>query len=66
MRVAVDAAVFTIQNEILKILLIKRRFPPFKNHFALPGGFLRPEEEPWEAALRELEEETGVKDIYMA
>lgn len=45
----------------LKILLIKRKGHPFKNSWALPGGFVQPDESTGESVLRETEEETGVK-----
>lgn len=42
-------------------VLIKRKFDPFKNHLALPGGFLENGKETLEeAAARELFEETGL------
>ena len=63
--VAADAVVFTILNKELKILLIKRRDPPFKGQFALPGGFVEINENLEDAAKRELEEETGVKNIFL-
>ena len=63
--VAADAAVFTILHNELKILLIKRKNEPFKGKFALPGGFVELNENLEDAAKRELEEETGVKDIFL-
>ena len=63
--VAADSVVFTILNKELKILLIKRKNEPFKGKFALPGGFVELNENLSDAALRELEEETGVKDIFI-
>lgn len=65
MQVAVDAVVFTVQYDDLKILLIKRKIPPFKDSYAIPGGFVKEDEELEDAAARELEEETGVKDIFL-
>jgi len=63
--VAVDIVVFTIKDDDLKVLLIKRGLPPFKGRWALPGGFVWISESLEEAALRELEEETGVRDVYL-
>ncbi|MGM5484899.1 MAG: NAD(P)H-hydrate dehydratase, partial [Nanobdellota archaeon] len=44
-----------------KVLMIKRRYPPFRDHYALPGGHIEMHETAEEAAKRELEEETGIK-----
>lgn len=53
-------------NELnLQILLIERKNDPFANHWALPGGFVDMDETTEDAALRELEEETGVKDVFL-
>ena len=65
MKVAVDIVIFTIQEGALKVLLVKRRIPPFKDELAIPGGFVLPEEDLDRAALRELREETGVTDLYL-
>ncbi|MDO8556517.1 MAG: NUDIX domain-containing protein [Nanoarchaeota archaeon] len=65
MQVAVDAVVFTNINNILQILLIKRKYPPYQGSYAIPGGFVKPEEALETAAQRELYEETGVKNIYL-
>lgn len=61
----VDCVVFGLDEGDLKLLLIQRRGDPFKNCWALPGGFVRIEEELEEAALRELQEETGVSKVYL-
>ncbi len=64
-KIAVDVVLFTIINDDLKILLIKRRFKPFENIWALPGGLILKDEPLEQAAKRELEEETGIKDVYL-
>jgi len=61
----VDAAVFTILDKQLKLLLIRRKYPPFEGRYALPGGFVRIDEFLKQAVGRELEEETGVKGIFL-
>jgi 8-oxo-dGTP diphosphatase len=43
------------------VLLIKRKFEPFKNQWALPGGLVNNDEPLEEAARRELKEETGIE-----
>ena len=59
--VTVDVVVFTIVDDVLQVVLVRRGEPPFKDRWALPGGFVRPDEAPREAARRELAEETEVK-----
>ncbi len=61
----VDMVIFSVFEESLKILLVKRKYPPFENCWALPGGFVEKDEDIEPAAKRELEEETGVKDICL-
>lgn len=63
--VAVDIIIFTIAEKSLKILLVKRNIQPFKNSWAIPGGFVREKESLDDAARRELAEETGVKSVYL-
>lgn len=47
------------------MLLVKRGVPPFEGQYAIPGGFIREDESLEEAALRELHEETGVKNVFL-
>ena len=49
----------------LKILLIRRASYPYKDCWALPGGFCQKEEEIYETARRELYEETNIKNAYL-
>ncbi|MGW5353421.1 NUDIX domain-containing protein [Streptomyces sp. NPDC004031] len=44
-----------------RVLLIERRWEPFAGHLALPGGHRDPGEDSQAAAIRELDEETGVR-----
>ncbi|MFK7906792.1 MAG: NUDIX domain-containing protein [Chitinophagales bacterium] len=62
--VTVDAVVFGYDGTDLKILLIQRKHNPFENYWALPGGFVDMSEDLETAVQRELEEETGLKDIF--
>lgn len=63
--VTVDILIFTVHNGDLKILLIKRKDHPSIGKWALPGGFVEINEGLLDAAKRELEEETGIKDVYL-
>lgn len=79
--VAADMAVFSIMGtekageeeenyrkdpeKRLKLLLIRRGSFPYKDHWALPGGFCRPGERVEDTARRELQEETGVEKAYL-
>lgn len=58
--VTVDVVTFTIVGNQLHLLLVRRGQDPYKGYWALPGGFVRPNEDLSAAALRELQEETGV------
>ena len=74
--VTTDVAAFTIEfkteqsyrrdpDNALKILLIKRKGYPFKDHWALPGGFLQKGETVEQCAVREMYEETGVNPVSL-
>ncbi len=63
--VTVDLVIFTLRQEQLQVLLVKRKHWPFEGVWALPGGFVCMDESLEEAARRELEEETGVRDVYL-
>ncbi|RRJ62756.1 NUDIX hydrolase [Paenibacillus oralis] len=74
--VAADMVIFTVTDadadsyrklpeKELRVLLIRRGGHPFLGQWALPGGFVRPDETTEQAAARELQEETGVDDVYL-
>lgn len=63
--VTVDIVIFTLRQDELKVLLIKRALSPFRGEWALPGGFVNLDESLDAAARRELEEETGVAGVYL-
>ncbi len=65
-RLAVDAVVFGYDpKEGISVLLIQRKYDPFKGGWALPGGLVNEDESLEHAVERELEEETGVKVDYL-
>lgn len=74
--VAADMVIFTVTEaeennyrklpeKELRVLLIQRGGHPFLGKWALPGGFVRPNETTEQAAARELQEETGVENVYL-
>ncbi|WP_276479480.1 NUDIX hydrolase [Paraflavitalea pollutisoli] len=66
MKVAVDAVVFGYsKQEGVSVLLIQRKYPPFQNSWAIPGGFVLEHESLEEAVRRELQEETGISVNYL-
>jgi 8-oxo-dGTP diphosphatase len=58
--VTVDVIALTIRDGELHVLLIQRAEPPYQGFWALPGGFVRPDEDLGQAARREFAEETGL------
>jgi 8-oxo-dGTP diphosphatase len=63
--VTVDVVIFTLRNRELHVLLVQRRRWPYEGYWALPGGFIAMDESLEQSARRELEEETGVRDVYL-
>lgn len=65
--VTVDVVIFSILDEELKVLLIKRKIWPYEGMWAIPGGFVKMDESLENAAYRELAEETGVtsEGVYL-
>ena len=66
----VDCVVFGLDEDSapapeLRVLLIERDLEPFRGRWALPGGFVHVDETLEEAARRELEEEAGVRAVYL-
>jgi 8-oxo-dGTP diphosphatase len=64
-HVAVDCIIFGYENDKLKILLAKRKFPPALGEWSLMGGWVQEDETAEKAAERVLLQITGLKDIYL-
>jgi len=65
--VAVDCVIFGLDLETkdLKVMLIERDLEPFAGMWAIPGGFVRRGESLEQAAARELDEETGIRNVFL-
>ncbi|HEU4506875.1 MAG TPA: NUDIX domain-containing protein [Pyrinomonadaceae bacterium] len=63
----VDCVIFglDLDEETLRVMLIQRDVEPYEGVWAIPGGFVRSGETLMQAATRELEEETGIKDVFL-
>ncbi|MEQ8560237.1 MAG: NUDIX domain-containing protein [Cytophagales bacterium] len=65
-KLTVDAVVFGYDSTPrISVLLVRRKYEPFKNQWAIPGGFVEEDESLEQAVLRELKEETGVSIGYL-
>jgi 8-oxo-dGTP diphosphatase len=65
-NLAVDCVIFGLdQPNTLQVMLIRRNLPPFLGQWALPGGFVHIDESVDAAARRELQEETGLQNVFL-
>lgn len=65
-KLTVDAVIFGYESEPrISVLLVERKYDPFANMWAIPGGFVKNSETLEDAVYRELEEETGVNIGYL-
>ena len=60
-----NIVIFTLRHEQLKVLLIRRRNPPFQGCWSLPGGVVGTDEDVEANAMRKLEDSTGLSGIYL-
>ena len=63
--VTTDVVIFSFFENSLNVLLVRRKRMPFQGYWAIPGGFVEPDEDLPESAARELFEETGLKKISL-
>ena len=64
-EITVDTVILTIKNNALQALLIRRDREPFKDKWAIPGGYVRMSENLEQAAVRILKEKTDVDNVYL-
>lgn len=62
---ATDCVIFGFDGGSLKLLLTEREKEPFKNKWALPGGFVHEKETTDECAERILKEKAGIKNVFV-
>ena len=60
-----DSVVLAELHTKLCVLLVRRKYPPYRGYWARPGGFVNPDEQALDAAKRELAEETGLKQVKL-
>ena len=63
--ITVDLVIFTVNDDLLKIMLVRRAEEPFADSWSLPGGFLKASESLEGAALRVLNEKTALENVYV-
>ena len=64
-EITVDTVILSMFDDELKVLLIKRHTEPFKDKWAIPGGYVRMSEKLDQAAERVLKERTGVENVFL-
>ncbi len=62
---SIDNLIFGLDDDQLKILLVRQTDPMHQGKWALPGGWIRYDENLRDAAYRLLEELTGIRDVYL-
>ena len=64
-HVAIDCVIFGFDGEEIKLLLFKREVEPFKNEWALIGGFIDDRENIEDGVNRILQDKVGLKNIFL-
>ncbi|MBR3889169.1 NUDIX hydrolase [bacterium] len=64
-EITVDTVILTLKDNDLQVLLVRRDNEPFKDKWAIPGGYVKMSENLDDAALRVLKEKTNVDNIYI-
>ena len=64
-EITVDTVIMTMKYDALHVLLVKRTTEPFKDKWAIPGGYVRLSENLDQAALRILKERTNIDNVYL-
>ena len=64
-EITVDVVIVTMKNDALQVLLVKRLNEPFKDKWAIPGGYVRLSENLDQAALRVLKERTMLELLHV-
>ena len=64
-EITVDVVIVTMKNDAPHVLLVKRNNEPFKDKWAIPGGYVRLSENLDQAALRVLKERTNIDNVYL-
>ena len=64
-EITVDTVILTLKDNDLQVLLVRRDNEPFKDKWAIPGGYVKMSENLDDAALRVLKEKTNVDNIYL-
>ena len=64
-EITVDVVIMTMKYDALHVLLVKRTTEPFKDKWAIPGGYVRLSENLDQAALRILKERTNIDNVYL-
>src|SRR5258706_10490776 len=63
--VAADVVALTVENGQLRVALYKRKDPPQKGHYALPGGFMHIDESLEQAANRVMAQKVGLGGVFL-